>query len=131
MADVAEGVRTIVGNRDLVMFTSLGMAQTFTRGALTVFTVVAAFDLLRTGEPGVGTLTAAVGRRTARFSRRIPVGGNSAAGSVVWCRHCVVGAAHRAYRPFPRRATALGLLACVGFANAPRPVHAYGQIGSK
>jgi hypothetical protein len=53
MADVAEGVRTIVGNRDLVMFTGLGMAQTFTRGALTVFTVVVALDLLHTGEPGV------------------------------------------------------------------------------
>src|SRR4029453_15521848 len=40
MADVAEDVRAIVGNRDLALFTGLGMAQTFTRGALTVFTVV-------------------------------------------------------------------------------------------
>jgi len=43
------------------MFTGLGMAQTFTRGALTVFTVVVALDLLHTGEPGVGTLTGAIG----------------------------------------------------------------------
>src|SRR5512132_4200817 len=56
-ADVAEGVRAIVGNRDLAMFTGLGMAQTFTRGALTGFTVVVALDLLHSGEPGVGTLT--------------------------------------------------------------------------
>ena len=35
--------------------------QTFTRGCLTVFTVVVAIDLLRTGNPGVGVLTAAVG----------------------------------------------------------------------
>jgi hypothetical protein len=43
------------------MFTGLGMAQTFTRGALTVFTVVVALDVLRTGEPGVVTLTGAIG----------------------------------------------------------------------
>src|SRR5215217_5284820 len=61
MADVAEGVRAIVGSRDLATFTGLGMAQTFTRGALTVFTVVVALDLLDTGEPGVGTLTGAIG----------------------------------------------------------------------
>jgi len=61
MDDVAEGVRAIIGNRDLAMFTGLGMAQTLTRGALTVFTVVVALDLLRTGEPGVGTLTGAIG----------------------------------------------------------------------
>ena len=48
-------------NRDLALFTGLGMAQTFTRGALTVFTVVVALDLLRTGEPGVAALTAAIG----------------------------------------------------------------------
>ena len=46
MSDVAEGVRAIVGNRDVAMLTGLGMAQTFTRAALTVFTVVVALDLL-------------------------------------------------------------------------------------
>jgi hypothetical protein len=61
MDDVAEGVRAIIGNRDLAMFTGLGMAQTFTRGARTVFTVVVPLDLLHTGEPGVGTLTGAIG----------------------------------------------------------------------
>jgi hypothetical protein len=61
MDDVAEGVRAIIGKPDLAMFTGLGMAQTFTRDALTVFTVVVALDLLRTGEPGVGTRTGAIG----------------------------------------------------------------------
>jgi MFS family permease len=61
LSDVAEGVRTIVRNRDLTLLIGLDFAQTFTRGALTVFTVVVALDLLRIGEPGVGTLTAAVG----------------------------------------------------------------------
>ena len=61
VADAAEGIRAIVRNRDLALFLGLALAQTFTRGALTVFTVVVALDLLRTGEPGVGTLTAAIG----------------------------------------------------------------------
>jgi hypothetical protein len=61
MADIAEGVRTIVGNRDLALLNGLDFAQTFTRGALTVFVVVVALDLLGIGEAGVGTLTAAVG----------------------------------------------------------------------
>ena len=37
MADVAEGIRTIVRNRDLALLIGLDIAQTFTRGALTVF----------------------------------------------------------------------------------------------
>ena len=43
-----------------VMFVLLA-AQTLTRGALSVFRVLVAVDLLGMGEPGVGTLTAAVG----------------------------------------------------------------------
>jgi hypothetical protein len=50
-----------VQSRDLALLNGLAVAQTITRGALTVFTVVVALDLLRTGEPGVGTLTAAIG----------------------------------------------------------------------
>jgi MFS family permease len=61
IADVAEGIRAMVRNRDLALLNGLAIAQTFTRGALTVFTVVLALDLLRIGEPGVGTLTAAIG----------------------------------------------------------------------
>jgi MFS family permease len=43
-----------------VLFVLLA-AQTFTRGALSVFSVLVAVDLIGMGEPGVGTLTAAVG----------------------------------------------------------------------
>lgn len=43
-----------------VLFVLLA-AQTLTRGALSVFSVLVAVDLLDMGEPGVGTLTAAVG----------------------------------------------------------------------
>ncbi|WP_336921945.1 MFS transporter [Aquipuribacter sp. SD81] len=58
---LVQGLATIAGNRDLALVTSLGVAQTLTRGALTVLTVVVALELLDTGEPGVGVLNAAVG----------------------------------------------------------------------
>ncbi len=58
---VVEGFRTIAGDRDLALVTSLGAVQTFTRGCLTVLTVVLALEVLGTGEPGVGLLNAAVG----------------------------------------------------------------------
>src|SRR4051794_395957 len=59
--EIMQGFATIAANRWLALITSLGTAQTFTRGCLTVFTVVVAIDLLGTGDPGVGVLTAAVG----------------------------------------------------------------------
>ena len=61
MAQAAEGIRAIVQDRSLSLLIGLGAAQAFTRGALTVFSVVVAFDLLGIGAPGVGTLTAAIG----------------------------------------------------------------------
>ena len=119
MADVADGVRTIVGNRDLVMFTGLGMAQTFTRGALTVFTVVVALDLLETGEPGVGTLTGAVGAGAVVGSliASLLVGSRRLAqwfgiGVALW------GLPIALIPLFPWEATALTLLGCVGIGNA-------------
>jgi MFS family permease len=59
--DVVEGFTTIARNRPLALITSLGVVQTFTRGCLTVFTVVVAIDLLDTGYPGVGVLNSAIG----------------------------------------------------------------------
>ena len=56
-----EGVRAVSRDRDLGLIMVLAAAQSFTRGALTVLTVVVAIDLLGTGEPGVGVLTAAIG----------------------------------------------------------------------
>ena len=58
---VLEGFTTIARNRTLSLITTLGAVQTFTRGCLTVFTVVLAIDLLDTGNPGVGVLNSAVG----------------------------------------------------------------------
>jgi MFS family permease len=119
VAEAAEGIRAIVRNRDLALLNGLAIAQTFTRGALTVFAVVMAFDLLRTGEPGVGTLTAAIGAgavlgslaasllvETRRLARWFGIG------IALW------GLPIALIAVFPQQATALGLLACVGFANA-------------
>ena len=59
--DVAEGFRTIAGDRNLSLITGLGAVQTFTRGCLTVLAVVIAIDLLDLGDPGVAILNAAIG----------------------------------------------------------------------
>jgi MFS family permease len=119
MAEAAEGIRAIVRNRDLALLNGLAVAQTFTRGGLTVFTVVVAFDLLGTGEPGVGTLTAAIGAGAllGSLAASLLVGTRRLArwfgiGIALW------GLPIALIALFPQQATALGLLACVGFANA-------------
>jgi MFS family permease len=119
MAEVAEGVRAIAGSRDLALLTGLGMAQTFTRGALTVFTVVVALDLLNTGEPGVGTLTGAVGAGAVIGSliASLLVGSRWLAqwfgvGVALW------GLPIALIPLFPQQAVALSLLAIVGIGNA-------------
>jgi len=61
IAEAADGIRAVAQDRDLSLLIGLGTAQAFTRGALTVFSVVVAFELLDIGEPGVGALTAAIG----------------------------------------------------------------------
>ena len=119
VAEAAEGVRAIVRNRDLALLNGLAVAQTFTRGALTVFTVVVALNLLRTGEPGVGTLTAAVGAGAVIGSliASLLVASRRLAqwfdiGIALW------GLPIALIPLFPFQATALALLACVGVGNA-------------
>jgi MFS family permease len=119
LADAAEGIRAVVRNRDLALFLGLALAQTFSRGALTVFTVVVALDLLRTGEPGVGTLTAAIGAGAVIGS----VGASLLVGSGRLAQWFGIGVAlwglPIALIPlFPSQATALTLLAFVGVGNA-------------
>ena len=55
------GLKALRSEPDVRRMFGLGFAQTYTRGALNVFAVVIAFDLLDIGESGVATLTAAVG----------------------------------------------------------------------
>ena len=84
-----------------------------------MFTVVVAIDLLATGEPGVGTLTAAIGAGAVIGSlaasllvRTRRLGGWFAVGIALW------GLPVTFIGLFPREAAALGLLACVGVGNA-------------
>ena len=119
VAEAAEGVRAVFSNRDLTMLIGLAVAQTFTRGALTVFTVVVALDLLDTGEPGVGTLTAAVGAGAVVGSLAASLlvgskrlGGWFGIGVALW------GLPVALIGVFPTEAAALILLAGVGIGNA-------------
>jgi predicted MFS family arabinose efflux permease len=117
--EAVEGLRAVIRNRDLALIIGLAAAQTFTRGALTVFTVVVAIDLLETGEPGVGTLTTAIGAGAVLGSlaasllvgtRRL--GAWFAVGVALW------GVPVTLIGVFPQQAAALFLLACVGVGNA-------------
>jgi Cyclic nucleotide-binding domain/Major Facilitator Superfamily len=59
--DTAAGFHALRRHRDAGLLIGLALAQTFTRGCLNVFLVVVPFELLHTGEAGVGLMTAAVG----------------------------------------------------------------------
>jgi hypothetical protein len=61
VAALSAGIRATVRMPDVrLVIVCLGL-QTFVRGLLTVLTVVAAIELLGMGDPGVGTLNAAIG----------------------------------------------------------------------
>ena len=115
----AEGIRAVSGNRDIALIMGLAAAQAFTRGALTVLTVVVAIDVLGTGEPGVGVLTAAIGAGAVLGSSARPcwsstrrLGAWFAVGVALW------GIPVTLIGVFPQQAAALGLLACVGVGNS-------------
>ena len=59
--ELREGARALVGNPPVRLVVGLFGAQAFVRGALGVFLVVVAIDLLGMGDSGVGLLTAAFG----------------------------------------------------------------------
>jgi MFS family permease len=61
VAETVDGFRALMRYRDAGLLMGVGLAQTFTRGCLNVFVVVLAFEVLGTGESGVGVLTGAVG----------------------------------------------------------------------
>jgi len=119
VSEAVEGVRAVVRSRGLSLIIGLAAAQTFTRGALNVFTVVVAIDLLGTGEPGTATLTAAIGAGAVLGSlaasllvRTRRLGAWFAVGIALW------GLPVTFIGVFPNEVAALGLLACVGVGNA-------------
>ncbi|MEA2221190.1 MAG: hypothetical protein QOJ35_3816 [Solirubrobacteraceae bacterium] len=59
--EALEGIAALARHRDAAVVIGMAVAQTFTRGCLSVLVVVLSIDLLRSGEAGVGVLTAAIG----------------------------------------------------------------------
>jgi MFS family permease len=121
-----EGLRAIAADRGLALLTALATLQTFIRGALTVFSVVVAIELLGTGEAGVGVLTAAVGAGAVAGSlaAALLVGGGRLArwfgiGVVLW------GAPLAGIGAIPQEWAAVLLLAVVGIGNALVDVGAF------
>jgi MFS family permease len=128
--EAVEGVRAVVRNRDLALILGLAAAQSFTRGALTVLSVVVAIELLDTGEPGVGALMTAVGVGAVLGSlaasllvgtRRL--GAWFAAGVALWgLPLALVGIV-------PQQGAALFFLAFVGVGNALIDVAGFTLLG--
>jgi MFS family permease len=117
--EMVEGFRGLVGYPDAGLLMGLGLAQTFTRGFLNVFVVVVALDLLGTGDPGVGVLTAAVGAGAVAGSlgAAMFVTGRRLAtvmgiGVALWGLPLTVSGA------LPYEATVLALMCVIGVGNA-------------
>jgi MFS family permease len=116
---LTNGLRAVRRSRDLGLLIGLTALQTLVRGATSVFVVVLAISVLGTREPGVGTLTAAIGAGavigslvttllvgTRRLARWFGVG------VALWGLPLAVLAVR------PTQPAALILLAVVGVANA-------------
>jgi hypothetical protein len=113
------GFRTIATQSHSRLLIGLFGAQTFVRGALSVLIVVAALDLLRMGESGVGWLNAALGAGglvgglgALSLAGRQKLASPFGAGLVLW------GLPILLIGIWPEPIIALGLLAVVGGGNA-------------
>lgn len=118
-AETAAGFRALAAERRAGLLVGLGALQAFVRGALTVFAVVAAIELIETGESGVGVLWAAFGAgglagaaATSLLLGHQRLAAVFGAGVALWGAPLVLLGA------FPSEASALALLALVGCANA-------------
>jgi MFS family permease len=117
--EMFQGFTTIAADRRLQLITALGVVQTFTRGCLTVFTVVVAIELLDTGNPGVGVLNAAVGAGGVLgsiFAFRVVRGGGLASWFGVGI--ALFGAPLALVGVVPEHAATIVLLGVVGIGNA-------------
>ncbi|MBT2517486.1 MFS transporter [Streptomyces sp. ISL-90] len=128
--EAVEGVRAVTQNRDLTLILGLAAAQALTRGALTVFSVVVAIELLGTGEPGVGALMTAVGVGAVlgSLAASLLVGSGRlgawfAVGVGLWGLPLTLVAL------VPQQSAALGLLAFIGVGNALIDLAGFTLIG--
>src|SRR4051812_20662272 len=116
---MATGSRAILRDRDLTVLVALTGMETIVRGALNVFLVVVAIEVIGSGEAGVGTLTAALGAGAVAGSiaTSLLVGSRRLArwfgvGVALWGLPLALLAIH------PSKPLALALLAMVGVGNA-------------
>src|SRR5215207_3647282 len=128
--EAVDGVRAVTQNRDLMLILGLAAAQALTRGALTVFSVVVAIELLGTGEPGVGALMTAVGVGAVlgSLAASLLVGSGRlgawfAVGVGLW------GLPLTLVGLIPQQSAALPLLAFIGVGNALVDVAGFTLIG--
>jgi MFS family permease len=130
LREAAEGVRAVARSRDLSLILGLAAAQSLTRGALTVFSVVVAIEMLAMGESGAGSLMVAVGVGAVAGSlgasllvgtRRL--GAWFAVGVGLW------GLPLALIGVFPEQAAALVLLSFVGVGNALIDLAGFTLIG--
>jgi MFS family permease len=130
LREAVEGVRAVARNRGLALILGLAAAQSLTRGALTVLSVVVAIELLDTGEPGVGALMTAVGAGAVAGSLAASLlvgtsrlGAWFAAGVALW------GLPIALIGVVPEQLPALLLLAFVGVGNALIDVSGFTLLG--
>ena len=130
ITEAVEGVRAVTRSRDLQLILGLASAQSLTRGALTVFSVVVAIELLGPGESGAGALMAAVGVGAVigSLAASLLVGTGRlgvwfAVGVTLW------GLPVALIGVFPQQAAALFLLSFVGVGNALIDVAGFTLIG--
>ncbi|MFF2488225.1 MFS transporter [Microbacterium sp. NPDC058062] len=128
--EAIEGLHAVGRSRDLQLILGLAAAQSLTRGALTVFSVVVAIELLGMGESGAGALMAAVGvgAVVGSLAASLLVGTGRlgawfAVGVALWgLPIALVGV-------FPQQAAALFLLSFVGVGNALIDLAGFTLIG--
>ncbi len=130
LKEAVEGIRAVTRSRDLQLILGLAAAQALTRGALTVFSVVVAIELLGTGDPGAGALMAAVGVGAVAGSLGASflvgtgrLGVWFAVGVALW------GLPLALIGVYPHEAAALFFLAFVGVGNALVDVAGFTLIG--
>jgi MFS family permease len=130
LREAAQGIRAVRHDAGLVLILGLAAAQSLTRGALTVFSVVVAIELLSLGEAGAGTLMAAVGVGAVIGSLcasllvgTARLGGWFAVGVALW------GLPIALIGVFPQQAGALILLSLVGVGNALIDLAGFTLIG--
>jgi hypothetical protein len=117
--ETAEGFRALMRYRDVGVVSGLALAQTLTRGFFNVFVVVVALDLLGTGAPGVGVLTAAVGAGAvvSSLGASVFVSGRRLAilegiGVMLWGLPLTLSGA------FPHEPVVLAVMCVIGVGNA-------------